>query len=60
MRREDFVHLYPALKRRAKFIRRYASKTLHQRFLKFVVLHPCPFPSKNFAIAGHMCSAHNS
>jgi aspartate-semialdehyde dehydrogenase len=38
MRREDFVHLCPALKRRAKFIRRYASKTLNQRFLKSVPL----------------------
>jgi hypothetical protein len=37
MRREDFMHLYPALKRRAKFIRRYASKTLNQSFLKFVL-----------------------
>ncbi|MDX6445743.1 MAG: hypothetical protein QOH71_2817 [Blastocatellia bacterium] len=37
MRREDFVHIYPALKRRAKFIRRYASKTLNQRFLQSVI-----------------------
>jgi outer membrane protein assembly factor BamB len=35
LRREDFVYLYPALKRRAKFIRHYASKTLNQRSYSF-------------------------
>ena len=34
-RREHVTNLIPALKRRAKLIPRYASKSLNQSFLKF-------------------------
>jgi hypothetical protein len=48
MRRSAFHALFPALKSRAKFMRRYASKTLDQRFLQFVfveVANVDPFTS---------------